>query len=183
MNLQDIINAADVLVPNVIPIEEKVEQLNDIDREFYNNVKVPTNYFFNFEKGLNEYELAGAKLKSKDIEFVEVGMFIYKNGFNTSSFRTSNLFDFNDENNILTLHPPPPFRGSARIVYYKNSFSEYSADDLTQQLDIPTEFHQTIIPALASWIAFTQDDITKATVYEAQYRSDWNLAAQNYGGS
>lgn len=183
LTIQQVIDAADNLVTNVIPVDEKVKQLNNIDRDFYANVKVPTTYYFGFEKNIGLYELAGAKMKSKDIEIVQIGPYNYKQDKNTSSFRTSNLFNYNDENKELNLIPPPPFRGEGRIMYYMNSFADYSTSDMDHVLEIPEEFHQTFIPALASWIALVEDDITKATVYETQYRSAWNAASQNYGGS
>ena len=44
--VQEVINEADILVPNVLSNAQKVEQLNNITNEFYNNVKIPNSISF-----------------------------------------------------------------------------------------------------------------------------------------
>lgn len=180
--IQQIVDDADKLVPNVVPVQDKVAQINNIERDFYANVKVPDVHYFNFTKGQSTYNLTGTDLKSKDIEVIQTSVLNYRQDKNTGTFNTNNKFTFNDNTKELKLSPAPTFSGEGRVMYYKNSTSNYTMSDLNTVINIPEEFQQTIIYALCAWVALTQDDISKATVHETKYRSDWNAASQNYAG-
>ncbi|MNW68877.1 hypothetical protein D3C74_477610 [compost metagenome] len=58
----------------------------------------------------------------------------------------------------------------------------FTTANLINVPDAPEEYHWTYIPALAAYLANTQDDGVKAANYENQYKSAWNVAAQNYQG-
>lgn len=179
--VQQVINEADLLVPNVNTIQQKIDQLNNITNEFYNNVKIPEHTFFNVIKNQTNYTITGAKIKEKDIENVQVGFLNYRSNEHADTFNTGNRFTFNDSTNELVITPPYTKNDTGIIRHYRCKNKTYTSDNMNEEIDAPEEFQQTFVNALASWIALTQDDITRASIYEANYRSTWNAASQNYG--
>nr|WP_256703276.1 hypothetical protein [Paenibacillus peoriae] len=64
--------------------------------------------------------------------------------------------------------------------YSRIGTTTYTSSNLTIEPDAPLEYQWTYIPALAAYIAHSQDDAVKASNYENQYKAAWNVAAQNY---
>lgn len=177
--VQQVINEADILVPNVLSVQQKLDQLNNLTNEFYNNVKVPSVISFSMENGTEVVPVYD--MRDKDINYVQAGFLVYKNDDHVGTFNTGNRFDYDNETRTLTLKPSYPKAVECVVRYYKSQSKIYTTSNLDTDIDAPSEFQQSFVPALASWIALTQDDISRASVYEAQYRSVWNAASQNYG--
>lgn len=177
--VQQVINEADILVPNVLSVQQKLDQLNNITNEFYNNIKVPSVIIFPMIS--NPIEVPVNDMKDKDINYIQVGYMIYKNDDHVGTFNTGNRFDYNNTSKLLTLRPSYKKGSDCVIRYYKSRSKTYTISTLDTDIDAPSEFQQSFVPALAAWIALTQDDISRSSIYEAQYRSVWNAASQNYG--
>lgn len=80
----------------------------------------------------------------------------------------------------MILSPAPYQNGLQGIVRYHRIAITFTIGNLIAVPDAPEEYQWTYIPALAAWIANTQDDAAKAANYESQYKALWNEAAQNY---
>ena len=179
--VQEVINEADILVPNVLSNAQKVEQLNNITNEFYNNVKIPNS--ISFPMPTNSAIVPANDIKEKDIEVVQIGFLNYRDNNKAGTFNTGNRFTFDDNSKVLTVYPRYPKEEQCIIRYYKSKSKIYRTSLINEEIDAPVEFQQSFVSALAAWIALTQDDIAKSSVYESQYRSVWNAASQNYGGA
>ncbi|WP_215727498.1 hypothetical protein, partial [Mycobacterium tuberculosis] len=84
------------------------------------------------------------------------------------------------------LSPAPYQSGLQGIVrYYRIATTTFTSSNLNAVPDAPEEFHWTYVPALASYLANTQDDSSNAANYENMYKNAWAVAVQNYsnGGS
>lgn len=175
MNIQEIISEADILVPNAVDRAQKIMWLNVINTDFFNVVKIPTTIKFTATAGESNYSIPG--LSEKDIDRVSVGVFWYTK-LNYDELTTQSYFTY--DNDTLTLEPAP-FRASVGLVRArKSATTTFTTGELTAQPDVPKEYHWTLIPALASYLANTEDDSVKANNYESQYKAAWNVASQNY---
>lgn len=180
MDLNVILAEADVLVPNDVPTADKVMFLNYLNQDFFNVVKIPTQVYFAPVKNVSTYALP-IDIRQKNIDFVSVGVVKYAPLNERTPNPLQNTFTFNDLDHTLTLSPPPYQDGLQGVVRYKMLATAFlSPSNLSAQPLVPEEFHWTLVNGLASYLANTQDDAVKASNYENQYKSAWNVAAQNY---
>lgn len=180
MNLQEIINEADLLVPNEVSTADKVVWLNAINQDFFNVVKIPKMAWFDSVAGQNVYTLA-ADVRQKNIDLVMVGMTKYRSIDRDDVNPLENAYTFDDETHTVVLKPAPYKAEMQGILRYRRiATTAFTASNLSAAPDAPEEYHWTFIPALASYIANTQDDGVKAGNYDSQYKAAWNVAAQNY---
>lgn len=180
LTLQQIIDQADILIPNVQTTADKVTQLNAINNDFFNLVKIPNLAYFNGIKGQANYALS-ADVRAKNIDYVKAGLLQYRKLDADLVRLTDNTFNYDDESNTLILSPAPYRNGLQGIVrYHLVATTVFNSSNLNIQPDAPAEYHWTYVPALAAWIAQTQDEIAKVATFEAQCKTAWNVAAQNY---
>lgn len=93
---------------------------------------------------------------------------------------TQNVYSFDDQSHTLFLFPAPYTDLQGFLRYSWIGSTVFTANNLNAVPDAPEEYHWTYIPALAAYLAHTQDDSVKAANYESQYKAAWNVAAQNY---
>lgn len=184
MNLSQIIAQADLLVPNEMSAGDKVIQLNAINQDFLNVVKIPKITRFTCVPAQNDYSLP-ADVRQKNIDKVLVGMFQYQSLDRDDVTPAQNAYTFDDQTHKLSLFPAPYADQEGFLRYHRISTMVFAADNLEAVPDTPEEYHWTFVPALAAYLAHTQDDSVKAANYESLYKASWNVAAQNYqaGGS
>lgn len=180
LTIQQIISEADLLVPNTVSTADKVAQLNAINGDFFNVVKIPRIARFSGMIGQPDYTLP-ADVREKNIDLVECGLLKYRDLMSEDVNPTQNNWSFDDNSKKLTLSPAPYQNGLPGIVrYHRLATTTFLVSNLSAQPDAPEEYHGTYVAALCAWLALTQDDASKAAIYEAQYKSTWNVAAQNY---
>lgn len=179
LTLQQIINEADILIPNLLTAADKVTQLNAINQDFFNVVKIPKVANFTGVKGQAAYTLPN-DVRAKNIDYVKLGLIIYRDLQSDNVNPTDNVFTFDDATATLTLSPAAYGPVPGVIRYHRIATTTFTSSNLNAVPDAPAEYHWTYVPALAAWIAMTQDEITKASVFESQYKSAWNAASQNY---
>lgn len=180
MLLTEIIAESDLLVPNEVSLSDKLIQLNSINQDFFNVVKIPEFDGFTSVKDQEEYQL-GIYVRNKNIDLVFCGVVKYKELSSNTTNPLQNTFIFNDSTKKITLFPAPYQSGLRGIVrHHTMATANFTQAYIGVSPDAPEEYHWTYIPALASFLASTQDDAVKANNYENQYKSAWNVAAQNY---
>ena len=180
MDMLTIIAEADILVPNDVPVANKVVALNGFNQDFFNVVKIPIFQGFTTMKGVGSYILNNA-IRFKNIEVVYCGIIKYKRLEDSTPHPMENVYYFNDATYELGLRPAPYANDLAGLIRFSRiSSTTFTVGNLEKSPDAPEEYHWTFIPALASFIANTQDDAVKASNYENQYKAAWNVAAQNY---
>lgn len=180
VNINVIIAEADLLVPNDVPVVNKVVALNSLNHDFFNVVKIPQMTYFVATKNEPKYILL-SEIRLKNIKLVHVGVVKYHELNAETPNPLQNTFAFDDRFQTLALYPAPYQDGlTGSVRYDRIATTTFVSSNLNVSPDIPEEYQWTLIPALAAYIANTQDDGIKASNYENQYKSAWNVAAQNY---
>lgn len=146
---------------------------------FFNVVKIPKITTFECVSGQSDYVLL-SEISQKNIDLVMVGMFTYKSLVRDDVTPAQNAYTFSDDTRTLSLFPAPYSSLKGVLRYRRVATSQFLSTMLTVPPDAPEEYHWTFIPGLASMLANSQDDMTKASNYESQYKAAWNVAAQNY---
>lgn len=182
MDIQSIIAEADLLVPNEVPVADKLIWLNAINQDFFNVVKIPKIAQFPCVAAQRDYVLPN-DVRSKNIDLLMVGMFRYQSLDRDLVTPTQNAYSFDDASHTLSIFPAPYSSDLVGVLrYHRIGTTTYTSANLAAAPDAPEEYHWTYIPALAAYLANTQDDGVKAANYENEYKAAWNVAAQNYQG-
>lgn len=181
LNLQQIITEADLLVASTVSVADKIIQLNAINQDFFNVVKIPK--LSRFTTTLQADYTLPDDARQKNIDLVQVGMLRYNSLDSETVVPTQNAYTYDDDTGTLTLSPAPYQHGLFCTVRYRRiATTTFTSSDLNAVPDAPEEYHWTYIPALASWLAKAEDDMGKAALYEQQYKDAWNVAAQGFAG-
>ena len=182
LTLQQIIDEAATLVPNEVPVADQVVWLNAVNNEFFNVVKIPVIARFTAVKDQADYVLS-SNIQERNIDIVNVGVLKYRSLDVDNISPLQNAYSFDDTTSTLTLTPAPYQSDITGVVRYRRvATTTFTSSNLSAVPDAPDSFQWTYIVALSAYLANTQDDTENATNYEAQYRSAWSAAAQDYAG-
>lgn len=181
LTIQQVVNEVDTLVPNPFDPTNKVTWLNEINREFFEVVKIPAVYQFVTTAGVDLYTIPNT-IKSRNIERVQT---------NQSLFKSMQHDDINPGHNFwlvedtsLKLHPSPSLTGEIGIIkYFQSSKTTFLASDLSVKPDAPEEYHWAYVLGLAERVAKAMNDVSLANNYGNDYRAQLSLAQQNYATS
>lgn len=179
MKISEILSQADLLVPNEVTTLDKLLQLTAINQDFFNVVKIPKIARFSCVPAQTDYTLT-ADVRQKNIDKLLVGMYQYQSLDRDDVTPAQNAYSFDDQTHTLSLYPAPYTDLQGFLRYHRIGMTVFDAGNLDAVPDAPEEYHWTYIPALAAYLAHTQDDAVKAANYESQYKSAWNVAAQNH---
>ena len=180
MNIQIIMNEADIIVPNEVNIADKVIVLTALNQDFFNVVKIPRTAPFTPVKDQSTYALP-SEVRLKNINLVMCGVIKYRELLPSATNPMQNTFTYDDSTNVIMLRPAPYGTGLQGLVRYNRiATTTFSTSNLNAVPDSPEEYHYSLVLGLASYLAQTQDDAAKASNYENQYKAMWNVAAQNY---
>ena len=182
MDLTSIISEADLLVPNEVPTADKIVALNSLNQDFFNTVKIPRVLPLTPVKDQAAYTIS-TEVRLKNIDLLMVGIIKYHELIPGTTNPLQNTYTFDDSTHVLTLRPAPYATGLQGVLRYARvATTTFTAGNLTAVPDAPEEFHWTYYVGLAAYLASAVDDLTKATMYEAQYSKAWNAADVQYTG-
>lgn len=180
LTLQQIIDETATLVPNEVPVGDQIVWLNAINNDFFNVVKIPRIARFTTVQGQSNYVMSN-EVQDRNIDLVHVGVLKYRSLDEDDVNPLQNAFSFDDLTHTLTLSPAPYLGGLAGVLRYRRiATTIFTSSNLSAVPDAPDAFQWTYIPALAAYLANTQNDSVKAANYENQVKTAWNMAAQNY---
>lgn len=179
LTLQQIIDQANVLMDNSFDSTKKVDWINQINREFFEVVKIPTLYKFTAIAGTNSYTVPSA-IRSKNITIVRTTMQNYDSMQYDAPHFGYNAWVFDDATNTLTLTPAPIEAGDAFLTYFPRATVTYTPANLTVSPEAPEEYHSIYAIGLAEKIAKGMDDIGKANNFNQEYQNGLVIAQQNF---
>lgn len=179
LTLQQIIQEADVRVPNPFDNAQKISWLNEINLEFFEIVRIPKVYRFMIVCGTETYTLPSV-IRSHAIETVRNQTVLYESLQYEKVQPGRNYWIVDDDTHTLTLFPKPSVEVEALISYRKKAESTYLTSNLSAIPDAPTEFHWAYILALCERIAKAMNDVTLANNYANDYRGQLSIAQERY---
>lgn len=182
MIISSIISEADLLVPNEVPLADKIVALNSLNQDFFNVVKIPRVLPLSPVKDQSSYTIS-SEVRLKNIDLVMVGIIKYKELVPGVSNPMQNNYTFDDSTHVLTLRPAPYDSGLQGVLRYSRiATTTFTSGVLTAVPDAPEEYHWSFYVGLSAFLASAMDDTGKAATYESQYRNAWAQAATQYAG-
>jgi hypothetical protein len=179
LTIQQIISEVDALVPNLFDNAKKVTWLNELNKEFFEIVKIPAIHLFSTISGVSTYELPN-EVTSQKIEEIQVDQVLYKSLQYDDVSPGHNFWIAEDGD--LELHPPPSLTGQKGILKYSlGSRSIFTTGNLNIYPDAPKEYHWTYVLGLCERVAKGMNDVSLANNYGNDYRANLLLAQQNFG--
>ena len=179
MNLQTIIDEADIRVPNAFSVDQKVDWLNEVNYEFFDIVKIPVSTTVTLVAATSAYTVP-ADLREKNVRKVVQGSNFYRSMVYEDITAAFNYFTIDETLGKITLVPTPTAAGTAIIVYDKIGATPFVSTTLTVQPAAPTEYHWLFVLGLAVRIAKSMNDVALANNYENDYKNNLSIAQQNY---
>lgn len=174
--LQQIIDEVDAIVPNSFAITQKTTWLNELNREFFEVVKIPVTLQKVFGPG--ESEFLPSDIRSRNIVHIRIGNTIYLSIQYETVNPGHNFWIFDDVTRKLTLEPLPILAELGHITYYKTNTKTLVLSDSPEA---PEEYHWAYVLGLAEKVSKAMNDVTLANNYGNDYRAQLSQAQQNYG--
>lgn len=179
LTLQQIIEQADVRVPNVFTAADKVNWLNEVNKDFFDMVKIPLVHTFTTVTNQSDYPLPN-DVRGKNISIVKIGNGLYSSLLTDAPIPSMNYWTFNDTNNTLTLTPTPYRPVESFVRYYRIGTTEFVSTVLSVNPDAPPEYHHIYTLGLCERMAKAMNDGALAANYANDYRGSLMVAQQNY---
>lgn len=179
MNLQNIIDEADIRVPNAFSVDQKVDWLNEVNYEFFDIVKIPKATTITIVAATASYAVP-TDLREKNVRKVVVGSNFYRSMVYEDITAAFNYFTINEGTNQITFVPTPTAAGTGVIVYDQMGTTPFVSSTLTAQPTAPTEYHWLYVLGLAVRIAKSMNDVALANNYENDYKNNLSIAQQNF---
>lgn len=181
LTIKEILAEVDKLVPNPFAEKDKVVWLNEINKEFFEFVKIPKVHQFVTIAGKNNYTVP-AEMKSQNVERVQVNHSLYESMQYEVVEPGHNFWILEDSVKELLLNPKPSISHMVGIVKYsKSAVQTFLPSNLTVTPEAPEEYHNTYVLGLCERVAKGMNDVTLANNYGSDYRSSISIAQQNYG--
>lgn len=177
MDLQTIIDEADVRVPNAFSAAQKVDWLNEVNYEFFDIVKIPKSTSLALT-GAVDYAVP-TDVREKNVRKVVVGSTFYRSMTYEDITASFNYFTIDEVTNRIKLAPSPT-TGNAVIVYNQMGVTPFVSGTLTAQPVAPAEYHWIYVLGLSARVAKAMNDVGLANNYENDYKNNLSVAQQNY---
>ena len=185
LTLRQIIDEVDNLVPNPFDDATKVAWLNQINKDFFEIVKIPLVVQFPTTSGTSPYVIP-REAKSRNIARVQVGDTLYASMQYEEVNPGNNYWIVNDDEDdtfqYIHLEPKPYATGKVCVVIYhmttRRTFTTVFIS--VDKPEAPEEHHWTYVLGLCERVAKAMNDVTLANNYGNDYRAQLLIAQQNY---
>lgn len=178
MNLQLIMDEADIRVPNAFPPDQKVDWLNEVNYEFFDVVKMPKAFTTTANGTINTFVLP-TDAREKNIRKVVAGSNYYRSMIYEDITAAFNFYTVDDATQTMTLTPKPPV-GTLIVVFDKMSVVPFISTTLTAIPDAPVEYHWLYVLGLCVRIAKAMNDVNLSNNYENDFKNNLSVAQQNF---
>lgn len=178
MNLQTIIDEADIRVPNAFSTDQKVDWLNEVNFEFFDVVKIPKAHTATI--AATDTIVVPTDVREKNIRKLVVGSNFYRSMIYEDITAAFNYYTLDESNGNLKFVPKPATGATAILVYDKISITPFVAGTLTASPEAPLEYHWLYILGLCVRIAKSMNDAGLANNYENDFKNNLAIAQQNF---
>lgn len=177
LTLRNLIDEADIRVPNAFPDAQKVDWLNEVNAEFFDIVKIPKVTTIVTDGAASSFTIP-TDCVEKNIIKVVLGSNYYRSMIYEDITAAQNYY-YIDNTGKISFTPKPPL-GSAIVVYNQIQTTSFISTTLTAIPDAPSEYHWIYILGLATRIAKSMNDVNLANNYENDFKSNLAIAQQNF---
>lgn len=179
MDLQTIINEADLRIPNPFSQENKVDWLNEVNQEFFEVVKIPAVSTFSTLADVADYAV-DANVRARNVAKVQVGNTTYKSFLYERTKPGEQFWTLDEATGQMTLNPAPLQAKTGNVLYFKIPTTTFVSTNLAAEPDAPKEYQWLYVLGLCERIAKAMNDTDLANNYAADYRGNLGIAQQNY---
>lgn len=179
LTIQQIIDEVDTFVPNSFDNTKKITWINEINREFFEIVKIPVIHSVSFTVGATV--ILPTDVRSRNIVRVQVGNTFYLSLQYEKVNPGHNYWVVNDTTKAITLNPTVSATTPGNVTYNKVSTKTYLVSTIaTDQPEAPEEYHWVYVLGLAERVAKAMNDVTLANNFGSDYRGQLMIAQQNF---
>lgn len=165
MTLDEILQDADVMAPNTLPVTTKIRWLNQIQRQIFRDYPVPEAvYPFYTEAETALYGLPDDMAEDR-IQRVVVG----ENEYDYKSIQdeaVDNMWTITAGH--MLLHPTP-LQQELVYVYYKPRPVDMTAEDMDSEPGLPVDFHELLTYGVAARVARATGDVGLSVSHEETF--------------
>lgn len=180
MNLQEIIDEADIRVPNAFSPTQKVDWLNEVNNEFFDIVKIPKSFNYTVPATPPATVTVPTDMREKNIRKIVNGGTYYRSMIYENITTSFNYYTLDETANALTLEPMAKANSKLIVIYDKIPASPFVSGTLTAEPEAPKEYHWLYILGLAVRIAKAMNDSALANNYENDFKNNLAVAQQNF---
>lgn len=180
MNIQEIIDEADIRVPNAFSVNQKVDWLNEVNNEFFDIVKIPKVFNYTIPATPPATITAPTDMREKNIRKIVNGSTFYRSMIYENITTSFNYYTLDDTTNALTLEPMAKANSKLIVIYDKISTNPFVVTTMTAEPEAPKEYHWLYILGLAVRIAKAMNDAGLANNYENDFKNNLAVAQQNF---
>src|SRR5690606_35490661 len=90
-----------------------------------------------------------------------------------------NYFLFDEATRRIEFVPPPVLGGPGIVRYFLVPTQEFTTGNLTQEPQVPEQYHEALVLGLAMRIAKAHNDVALGNNYASEYNTMLQLAQQN----
>jgi hypothetical protein len=173
MNLEQILEDLDLLVPNSLSDEKKVSIVNQLQKQIYREFKFPKRYEEQTVSGQVLYPLP-VDCKPDQIHKVVVNDTLLE--FDRDNFdKLKYLWQIEDNQLKLSDEPKKP---TTLEIYYNSSPNELTVDDMLVEPDFPSDHHQVLVYGCAVQTAKREQQYDIANILQQDFALAFNMAKE-----
>lgn len=190
MNLRDILQDVDAIIPNQITAAIKVRWINQIQRQLYREIPFQEAiYPFQVECDRQFYTVPSDcridTIRAIVIDEVSYDKEKMRNGQPSPYF-------WEEVAGTIMIYPVPKSE-STGYIYYRNVPKELMPNKLDDTPELPDDYHQILVDGCISRVAKAEGDSQRSTVFDDSYnalirkaksdltRNDYHVIHMEYG--
>lgn len=178
LTLQQIMNEADIRIPNAFSSAQKTDWLNEINNEFFDIVKIPKSTSVTTDGAASQFTVP-ADMREKNVRKVVFGSNYYRSMLYEDITGSFNYYTIDELNSKINYTPAPP-AGTSVIVYDAMPVTTFVSTNLSVNPDAPAEYHWLYVLGLCARVAKAMNDVALANNYETDFKGNLAVAQQNY---
>jgi len=166
MLLQDILEEADLYVPNALSQTQKIRYINEVQRKLYRSFPLELNtYFFYTIPGTASYVLP-SNCSEENIKSVFVDGKEYYYRTQEDRVSSGHVYVLGGGEIILGITPTSETEG---YVNYDATPIDLTVDDLASEPPFLSDYHELLVLGLAEKLAMVSKDFQTAQQYAARF--------------
>lgn len=163
MKLSEIVEDADLLVPNAFTREQKIRMANQAQRQLFRDYPLNSTVFtFSVKAGVDTYSIPANCLQENIAD-------VLVNGQNYPFTTPGSSKGYQIVNDKLIL-APSPYQDMTGKIYYKAALPDLTVNEWNDTPDFPEDYHELLVLGIANRIAERTQDYKQAAELDGRFR-------------